>query len=130
MDITQEQLDALQAQYDEATAELEGVKAQLQEAQTALETAQADSVSALKAMEDKTSASAELMQEIVALCFEHGASKDVTLNAMKADSVAAAGLIILKENKSDGAAQAGDLEGGESNEVQTYADKLAQHMKV
>jgi len=117
--ITQEDLDAVQAKLDEATASLGKLtdeKAELTAKLSALGEAGAEKVATLKS--------------IVAMAYEHGVSKETAMAMMEKETVGEAGIVALDAIKSGGASPQGDLEADARVSDTELAAAIAKKLSV
>ena len=120
--ITQNDLDAVQAQLDEATASLGKATDE-----------KAELTAKLSALGEASLAKVTTLKNIVAMAFEHGVSKETAMAMMDKETVGEAGIVALESIKSAGATDQGDLEddGGNTKEAEAAVAKaIAERLSV
>ena len=139
MEVTKEELDAVQAQLDEANASVTALSAEKNEMVSKV--GEIDSkVETLSSELESANAKLSGMGEIIGMAFEHNVSKDVAMKMVEAGSKESAALVILESKQSTGATVvAEDLDNSaveeaseEASEVEAaiaYAKKISVNKK-
>ena len=102
MDITQKDLDAVQAQLDEANASVTALSAEKTEHEGIVAKITSE-LEATKVELAEVSSKLGNVDAIVGMAFEHNVSKDVAMEMVKAGSVESAALVVLNAKQSTGA---------------------------
>lgn len=107
--ITQADLDAVQAKFDTATATISTHEALIDSIKLDADAKLAKAESTITELKEDAKTQSSVSREIVAMGYEHGATKSVALNMLSKGSLSEAGLVILQSKKSNGHTPTSDL---------------------